>query len=73
MTQETTIGMMCLTYECTILASIKDVRVELERKDCAYTAKQYCDWRYSTNLQRFAYDPFTGEKIDWKEVRRMLE
>ena len=38
-----------------------------------YTAKQYCDFRYSTNLQRFKYDPFTGEKIDWKEVERMIE
>ncbi len=38
-----------------------------------YTVDQLCDWRFSTNLQRFKYDPFTGEKIDWKEVKKYLK
>lgn len=35
----------------------------------AYTMKEYGDWRFSTDLQRFNFDPFTGEKIDWKIVK----
>ena len=39
---------------------------------CVYTLAQYCDRRCATDLTRFTYDPFTGEKIDWKEVRQIL-
>lgn len=31
-----------------------------------YTMKQYCDWRYSTNLTRFSHCPYCGKKINWK-------
>ncbi len=34
-----------------------------------YTMKEYGDWRFSTDLQRFNFDPFTGKKIDWKIVK----
>lgn len=37
-----------------------------------YTAKEYCDRRYTTNLERFNADPYTGEKINWKEVYNYL-
>ena len=33
------------------------------------TMKEYGDWRFSTDLQRFGFDPFTGKKIDWKIVK----
>ena len=32
-----------------------------------YTMKQYCDWRYSTNLTRFSHCPYCGKKINWKK------
>lgn len=37
-----------------------------------YTAKEYCDRRYTTNLERFNADPYTGEKINWKKVYNYL-
>jgi hypothetical protein len=39
----------------------------------AFNIDQYCDRRYTTNIQRFNYDPFTGEKISWKEVRKYYD
>lgn len=35
----------------------------------AFTWEQLCDRRFSTCIQQFNYDPFTGEKIDWKELK----
>ena len=35
--------------------------------------KQYTDFRYSTNLERFKYCPECGEKIDWKKVMVEIE
>ncbi len=71
MNGNTTIGVISLYYNSTLLCTIEGLEEELKHNSF-YTAKQYCDWRYSTNLQRFAYDPFTGEKIDWKQVKQMI-
>ena len=38
-----------------------------------FNAKQYTDFRCSTNLERFKYCPECGEKIDWKKVRIEIE
>lgn len=75
MTLDTTIGVYCGGYEDTHLITIGGLCDELHATFCfcAYTAKQFCDWRYSTCLQRFVYDPYTGEKLDWKKIREMLE
>lgn len=72
---ETVVGILCAGYDWddTRLCSIAELRRDLRRRDCSYTARQYCDFRYNTNLQRFIYDPFRGTRIDWKEVRRLLE
>lgn len=36
-----------------------------------YSLLQYTDFRCSTDLNaRFLYDPFTGETIPWKELRK---
>lgn len=72
MDKDTTIGMLCLDYDCTVLASVLDLKYELDHARTVYTAKQYCDGRCSTNLTRFVYDPFTGEKIDWKKIKELL-
>lgn len=67
---KTTIGLICLLHDSVHLFTVAQLRDEL--KNTRYTAQQYCDWRYATNLQRFVYDPYTGNKIDWKEVKRLL-
>lgn len=72
MNKDTTIGLVN-DYEDTRLASIMMIAADIRRGWTCYTPKQYCDWRYSTNLERFVYDPYTGEKINWKEVRKLLE
>lgn len=72
-TDNTIIGELSL-YEYTGVCSVKDLREELRTdKDCIFTAMQYCDRRFSTNLFRFNYDPFTGEEIDWKKVKELLQ
>lgn len=54
------------------LADINDLKREFKRGDCVYSAQQFCDFRYATNLVRFRYDPYTGEKIDWKKVKELI-
>lgn len=34
-----------------------------------YTLDDYCDMRKGTDLTRFRYCPFCGQKIDWKAMR----
>ena len=34
-----------------------------------YTLDDYCDMRTGTDLTRFRYCPFCGQKIDWKAMR----
>ena len=74
MTNNTTIiGVLCETYDRTFLCSVAELYEAVHDRHCRYSAKQYCDFRYATNLQRFRYDPFTGEKIDWKKVKELIE
>lgn len=72
MNQDTIIGIYN-DYERSYLITIFDLAADIKRGWTHYTPKQYCDWRYNTNLERFVYNPYTGEKIDWKEVRKLLE
>lgn len=73
----TIIGILSLSYDCTYLCSVAELYEATHDRPfqytAHYTAKQYCDFRYATNLQRFRYDPFTGEKIDWKKVKELIE
>ena len=69
---DTTIGELCVSYDHTYLCTIKDLKEELNH-GCYYDSKKYCDFRHSTNLLRFNFDPYTGEKIDWKEVKTLLD
>lgn len=76
MTLDTVIGNYCFSYDDTYLVSIGRLKSELRPNNPfkpVYTAKQFCDRRCSTCLQRFNYDPYTGEKLDWKKIRKMLE
>ena len=69
--KDTVIGELCFD-EHSELCSVEELRKEL-RCGCFFTARQYCDYRCSTNLQRFNYDPFSGERIDWKKVKELLQ
>lgn len=71
MTGQTTIGILT-SFDVESLYNIDELGEYLAGQS-RYTAKQYCDLRYATNLQRFKYDPFTGEKIDWKKVKQMIK
>ena len=55
------------SYNHTSLCTVKILREDLNYNHF-YSAKQYCDFRCSTNLERFVYDPFSGKKIDWKKI-----
>ena len=70
MTKHTCIGIFHDTadsYPITIHNLIGEIK-----RGVKWSAAQYCDRRYTTNLLRFNYDPWTGEEIDWKEVKRFL-
>lgn len=54
-------------YDCDRLITIKTLKQV--QPHTIYTLKQYLDGRTSTNLQRFIYCPWCGEKIDWKRLR----
>ena len=69
-TNKTIIGIIT-SYSVEFLCTVGELS-EIFAGQSRYTAAQYCDFRYSTNLQRFRYDPFTGKKIDWKEVKRLI-
>ena len=51
-------------YDYSPLVTMSEL-VKLQPKS-VYTMKQYCDWRYSTNLTRFVHCPYCGKKINWK-------
>ena len=70
---EITIGIINYACDITRLCTIGDLHEEVLKRKSVFTPKQYCDWRYRTNLTRFIYDPFTGKKIDWKEILEFLE
>ena len=71
MTGQTTIGIL-MSFSVESLCDINQLG-EYYAGQSRYTAEQYCDFRYATNLQRFKYDPFTGEKIDWKKVKNLIK
>lgn len=59
---------------------IKDIEYKDAMNKYGYTLlknifnpKQYTDFRFSTNLERFKYCPECGEKIDWKKIRIEIE
>ena len=69
---KTTIGVLSVTYDYTCVCTVEKLYDFVREKCCVYSAKQYCDFRYSTNLERFKYDPFTGEKINWKKIKELI-
>ena len=72
MEENDTIGILN-GYEYDELCSVGSLRDHIKHGGTVYTAAQYCDWRFNTDLRRFRFDPYTGKRIDWKEVRKMIE
>lgn len=67
----TAIGVLSVSYDSTFIATVADLKESIS-DGCAFDARKYCDFRYSTNLHRFYYDPFTGNEVDWKKVYELL-
>lgn len=66
-------------YENTCLVTLKELKqhIEHEKKCCEkgvwssyYKLSQYCDKRCNTDMTRFEFCPFCGEKIDWAKIKR---
>lgn len=70
----TAIGVLRHSFGYSYVCSVYELQQAILRDgdNCPYDARKYCDFRYETNLSRFNYDPYTGKKIDWKEVKRLL-
>lgn len=74
MSGKTTIGIFN-DYERSYIITVNELIEEIERSKNSIYLKlnwdwsQFCDFRYNTCLQRFLYDPYTGEKINWKELK----
>lgn len=74
MTGDTYIGLwrnIEYDYLITIDQMVKEVTNPI--LPLPFTWEQLCDKRCSTCLGQFNYDPFTGEKIDWKELKNNFE
>lgn len=57
-------------YGYAEFVTIETLTEECEHNRCAYSMRQYLDRRCSTNLTRFNFDPFTGNMIDWSELKK---
>lgn len=73
MEENDTIGIINAYGNRDMICSIDFLRDHIKYGGTVFTAKQYCDWRCNTNLHRFNFDPYTGKRIDWTEVRKMIE
>ena len=73
MEENDTIGIINAYGNRDMICSIVFLRNHIKYGGTVYTATQYCDWRFNTDLRRFSFDPYTGKRIDWKEVRKMIE
>ena len=71
MKEQNTIGILN-GYSHDELCTIGELREHISTGGTVFKPHQYCDWRYNTDLRRFSFDPYTGEKIDWKEVEKLI-
>lgn len=70
MTNETIIGLYCYVDYCDFV-TVEELLRLIAMGDTTYNMADYTDWRRSTNITRFRYDPFTGEKVEWGRLRKM--
>lgn len=72
MTNETIIGILYFTDDCEFV-TVGDLLRHIARGDTVYTMNDYTDWRRSTDITRFRFDPFTGEKVEWGRLRKKFK
>lgn len=60
------------TFDSSRIVTVGDLKNEIQSGGCKFGPKEYCDFRYGTNLERFLFDPYSGEKINWKTVKELL-
>lgn len=68
---DSTIGLLRTSYDYSDVVTVREL-MDCLGDGCVFDARKYCDFRYATNLQRFYYDPFTGNEVDWKKVYELL-
>lgn len=73
MEENDTIGIINAYGNRDMICSIGFLSDHIKYGGTMFTAEQYCDWRCHTNLHRFNFEPYTGKRIDWTEVRKMIE
>lgn len=71
MEKETRIGLL-KDGDDPRLVTFDDLKEYIKTWSPIFSLKQYFDWRYNTNLTKFIYDPFTGEKINWDELKKSI-
>lgn len=59
-------------YEDARLISVGELLEYVKSGKTCYSLKQYFDRRCSTDLQRFNFDPFNGDKIDWTNLKKNI-
>lgn len=59
-------------YDEPRLITFDGLKEYIKNRSPIFCLKQYFDWRYNTNLTKFVYDPFTGEKINWDELKKSI-
>jgi len=71
MEKETIIGLL-KDGDDPRLVRFDDLKEYIKTWSPIFSLKQYFDWRYNTNLTKFIYDPFMGEKINWDELKKSI-
>lgn len=69
MTNKTIIGVFYYTDDCEFV-TVDDLLRLIAMGGTTYTMADYTDRRKSTNITRFNFDPFTGEKVEWGRMRK---
>ena len=59
------------SYQVGEFIILKDLKEKLPLLTMqGWNIRRICDWRYNAFFQRFRFDPFTGEEIPWKQIKR---
>ena len=62
---------ICLWHDSEWNELMNFEELVLASKESVYPLSDYTDRRKSTNITQFDFCPFCGEKIDWKQLRKV--
>lgn len=60
---------MYFDYDYVQLVTVSELKSLIKEWPHFYSFKDYCDFRKSTNMNRFYYCPHCGKKIDWNKIK----